>query len=555
MKTAAIYARVSSDRQKKEQTIGSQTVALNEYAQAGGYTVPSEWIFKDEGYSGATLQRPGLERLRDLAVEGEIETILVYSPDRLSRKYAYQVLLIEEFARYGVEVIFLKSPQATTPEDELLLQFQGMIAEYERAQIAERSRRGKRHRAKSGSINVLSGAPYGYRYMKKSETSSAYYEVIEEEAATVREVYQWYTEEALSIGEIVRRLLAQGIPTRSGKLRWDRSTVWGMLRNPAYKGTACFGKTERAERKKITRPLRKRGGFSPRCSCSRERPKQEWIEIPVPAIISEEAFALAEERLESNKRFSRRHTKEPTLLQGFLVCSLCGYAMYRTSTRTSKRKLYYYRCLGSDGYRHPDGSICDNRPIRQDYLDELVWRQVMELMENPDLIRKEINRRIQEAQDSNPTKTRKETLVKEITRVRNGIDRLLNAYQEDLLQLSELRIRIHGLRKRDSALKSELHSLEAKMVDQETCLQLVNRIDDFLKRIRNSAECLNVSSRQKILRLIVKEILVGPKTLTIKHSIPIRGSSSVPREPSGPSGYPEVPSYLLRLRSSQSPAS
>ena len=159
MKTAAIYARVSSERQKEEQTIASQIAALIEYAKQEGYTVPVEWIFQDEGYSGATLVRPGLEQARDLAAEGQIENILIHSPDRLSRKYAYQVLLVEEFARHGVEIVFIKSPQARTPEDQLLLQFQGMIAEYERAQIAERTRRGKRHRAKSGCINVLSGAP------------------------------------------------------------------------------------------------------------------------------------------------------------------------------------------------------------------------------------------------------------------------------------------------------------------------------------------------------------------------------------------------------------
>ena len=250
MKTAAIYTRVSSERQKEEQTIGSQSAALIEYAQNEGYMVPEEWIFQDESYSGASLVRPGLERLRDLPVEGQIEALLIYSPDRLSRKYAYQVLLCEEFARHGVDVVFIKSAKATTPEEELLLQFQGMIAEYERAQIAERSRRGKRHRAKAGSVNVLSGAPYGYRYHKKTETSVAYYELIEKEAEVVRNVFKLYTEDGQSIGAIARLLNVHGIFTRTGRSRWERSTVWGMLRNPAYKGTACFGKTERAERKR-----------------------------------------------------------------------------------------------------------------------------------------------------------------------------------------------------------------------------------------------------------------------------------------------------------------
>jgi site-specific DNA recombinase len=160
-KPAALYARVSSDRQKENHTIASQVAALMQFAETNGYLVPSEWQFQDDGYSGATLVRPGLEALRDLAAAGEIQTVLIYSPDRLSRKYAYQVLLSEELARCGVELIFLRAPSGATAEDQLLVQFQGMIAEYERAQIAERSRRGKRHRAQQGSINVLSGAPYG----------------------------------------------------------------------------------------------------------------------------------------------------------------------------------------------------------------------------------------------------------------------------------------------------------------------------------------------------------------------------------------------------------
>src|SRR5256884_964002 len=188
-KPAAIYARVSSDRQKENQTIASQTAALTEYAESHGYLVPAGWVFEDDGYSGASLIRPGLEALRDLAAQGQIEAALVYSPDRLSRKYAYQVVLGEEFARCGVSLIFLKSPSGETPEDQLLVQFQGMIAEYERAQIAERTRRGKRYKAKAGCANVLSGAPYGYRYVKKSEHSQGYSEIVETQAEVVRKIF------------------------------------------------------------------------------------------------------------------------------------------------------------------------------------------------------------------------------------------------------------------------------------------------------------------------------------------------------------------------------
>jgi site-specific DNA recombinase len=198
MKMAAIYARVSSEQQREERTIASQTAALCEFAKSHGLEVPKEWVFEDAGYSGATLERPGLERVRDLSAEGQIQAVLAYAPDRLSRKYAYQVLLIEEFARHGVETLFVKAPQGVSAEDQLLVQFQGMIAEYERAQILERSRRGKRHRARSGEVSVLSGAPYGYRYIRKTDEAPASYLVIDAEARVVHRVYEMYTIEGFT---------------------------------------------------------------------------------------------------------------------------------------------------------------------------------------------------------------------------------------------------------------------------------------------------------------------------------------------------------------------
>ena len=170
MSSAAIYARVSSARQKKDETIGSQTAALREHAEQARLDVPEEWVFEDEGHSGATLVRPALEALRDLAAQGCLDVVLCYSPDRLARKFAYQALLLEEFARAGVRVEFVKGPRGDTPEDQLLVQFQGIFAEYEKAQLAERYRRGKAHRARTGSVNVLSGAPFGYRYVRKTES-------------------------------------------------------------------------------------------------------------------------------------------------------------------------------------------------------------------------------------------------------------------------------------------------------------------------------------------------------------------------------------------------
>ena len=194
-RVAAIYARVSSERQRQDETIQSQTVGLRELAAERGLLVVEDLVFEDEGFSGATLTRPALERLRDRAAEGAFEVLLCHAPDRLARRYAYQVLLLEELARAGVEVVFREGAErGGTPEDELLRQFQGMIAEYERAQIAERTRRGKLHRARAGHQAVMAGAPYGYRYVKKTEHTDGYWEINETEAQVVREVFRRYTE-------------------------------------------------------------------------------------------------------------------------------------------------------------------------------------------------------------------------------------------------------------------------------------------------------------------------------------------------------------------------
>ncbi len=554
---AAIYARVSSDRQKENHTIASQTAALVEYAQTHGYSVPPEWVFQDEGYSGAILVRPGLEALRDLAAGGQIAAALVYSPDRLSRKYAYQVLLSEELSRCGVELIFLKAPAGATPEDQLLVQFQGMIAEYERAQIAERCRRGTKHMAQQGGVNVLSGAPYGYRYVRKSDTSAAFYEVVEAEAKVVRMVFEIYTQQRLSINAIARLLNDRQIATRTGKGRWERSTVWGMLRNPAYRGTACYGKTEQRPRQRVTRPLRQRKALPSRDVGGHERPRTEWIEVPVPALVSEEMFELAQEQLETNKRHSPGRTIEPTLLQGMLVCEQCGYGLYRTSTHTSKHKLNYYRCIGSDGYRRLNGPLCTNRPIRQDYLDQFVWSEIIRLLEDPGLIQTEIDRRHEAAQKADPLRNHEEELRREQARVEKSSERLVTAYQEGLLTLTQLRQRMPPLQKQTQAVESELQSLKMAAVDEARYLQLAESLAGFRTKLRVRAEVLDIAVRQQILRLLVKEVLVGNDTITLRHSIPVPqsgpGSQGSPRPTSAVTRSRPASGYLLRSGSHYRP--
>ena len=548
MKIAAIYARVSGDQQRESNTIASQTAALTDFAQSNGFRVAEDMVIEDDGFPGAILERPGLERIRDLAAEGSIEAVLVHSPDRLSRKYAYQVLIIEELARNGVECRFIKAPSQDTPEDRLVVQFQGMIAEYERAQILERSRRGKRHRALRGEVSILSGAPYGYRYHKKTAESDAWYEVIEPQASVVRDIYRYHTVDHMSIGAIVHTLNERAVPTRKGGARWERSVVWAILRNPAYKGKASYGKTRTAPRQRVTRPIRQRGGIAKRNSANHERPRQEWIEIPVPSIISETTFALAEEKLAQNKLWSKRHTRTPSLLQGLVSCSKCGYAFYRTSTRTSTRKIFYLRCLGSDAWRHFNGPVCDNRPVRQDLLDEVVWTEVIRLLEDPALIEVEIARRLETARRSDPSQRREQELDRNLARIRKAIDRLLQAYQEDLITIDELRARMPALRRQEKAVDAEWQSVIDQAREKEVWLKLTETLTSFLALLRESAETMDVAERQRIVRLLVKDVLVGDDAITIRHSIPIpKTPQKNGQNGSGlDSGRNKAGNYLLR---------
>jgi DNA invertase Pin-like site-specific DNA recombinase len=521
--SAAIYARVSSARQKKDETIGSQTAALRAHAEQLGLDVPDEWVFEDEGHSGATLVRPALERLRDLVAGIGIDVVLCYSPDRLARKFAYQALLIEEFTRVGTRVEFIKGPRGDTPEDQLLVQFQGMFAEYEKAQIMERYRRGKTHRAQTGSINVLGGAPFGYRYVRKSPHAGAGYEIIEHEAALVAELFRRYAEDGASLAELTRWLSDSGVPTRTGKHRWDRSVIWGMLRNPAYAGRAVFGKTMIVhESPGLNRVARMQGRATPRASKTVDRPREQGIEIPVPAIVSEETFARVVQRLAENKRFAARNSTAPSLLQGLAACAACGYGYYRTTTRTTNKKIHYYRCLGSDNYRYEGGRVCVNKPVRADYLDTVVWDHLTALLADPALIRAEIDKRLQGARSSDPAARERQRLDAALAKAANGITRMIEALGEQLITIDELRARMPDLRARETNLRNQIQALDTQLADREAYLALAADLEGFLTQLHTRAETSTLDERRRVLRLLVKDILIGPEKITIRHRIPLR---------------------------------
>ncbi len=339
--------------------------------------MPPERQFVDDGYSGATLIRPALDRLRDLATVGAIDRIYVHSPDRLARNYAYQVLLLDEWRRVGVELVFLNRPLGQSPEDDLLLQVQGIVAEYERAKIMERSRRGKKHAAQSGSLNVMSNAPFGYRYVSVREGGGqARFEPVTEQARIVQQIFSWIGRDRCSLAEVCRRLQKAGEVTATGKRIWSRQAVWHILQNPAYQGRAAYGKTHMMPR-----------GLS--------LPPMQWI--------------------------------------GWL-------------------SVWRYRCSGSDGYRFGGERICSNAQVQGEFLETAVWREVSDLLADPERLEHEY----QAGSRAGASLENVETLKAQRLKLQHALERLIDSFTEGLIEKDQFTSRM-------ARTKSRIAELDAKI--------------------------------------------------------------------------------------------
>src|SRR5438128_4155594 len=476
--------------------------------------------FLDEGYSGATLIRPALERLRDVIAAGAVDRVYVHSPDRLARKYAYQVLLVEEFRRAGVEVIFLNRALGQSPEDDLLLQVQGMIAEYERAKIMERHRRGKRHAARMGAVNVLSGAPYGYRYVSKYEGGGqARYDIIPEEARLVRQVFDWVGRDRLTIGEVCRRLTRAGEVTRTGKRVWDRSVVWGMLKQPAYMGTAVFGRARQEPLRPRLRAQRGRALQPRRAVSTVDVPREEWLPIPVPALVAPELFAAVQEPLRENQRHARQSRRGALyLLQGLLQCQHCGYAYYgkrlSPSARKGKPRAYaYYRCLGTDAYRFGGERVCQNTQVRTDRLDLAVWQEVGTLLAHPERLAEEYRRRLQP--ETRAQCTSLTTVEAQIGKLRQGVARLIDSYAEGLIDKPEFEPRLTRLRQRIARLEEQRQQLADEAAVHAELQLIIGRLEDFAANVHHGLEAPDWANKRDLIRTLVKRVEIAQNEVNI----------------------------------------
>ena len=507
----ALYARVSSEQQAEAKTIESQLAEIRSRIIADGLQLTNVLEFVDEGYSGSTVVRPALERLRDVAAAGGMDRLYVHCPDRFARHYAYQVLLLEELTQCGVEVIFLNRPLGHTPEDQLLLQVQGVIAEYERAKFLERSRRGKRHAAQEGRVGILCHAPYGYQYISKQEgNGEARFEIVFDEARIVQQVFTWVGQERCTINEVCRRLHQAGIRTRTGKEHWDHKTIWDLLKNPAYKGEAAFGKTHWVPNGPRLRVPRGKPAQPRRAFWGKDAPKDEWIMIPVPGLIDPALFDMVQEQLEENRRRARIPEKGSRyLLQGLLVCAKCGYAY---CGRTNDERNAYYRCAGAMNIpRQGFERVCWNKELRMDQADAVVWQEVSHLLEEPERLEQEYRRRLlpQEKPQEH------EGLETQMSKLRRGIARLIDSYADGLIDKQEFEPRVTRMRERMQHLEEQLAHLKEESEVEEELRLIVGRLETFAEKVQEGLQHADFQTRREIIRTLVKRVEVDEQQIRI----------------------------------------
>jgi site-specific DNA recombinase len=517
---AAFYARVSSEQQAAAHTIESQTAALSERAQSDGTPVPPERQFVDDGYSGATLIRPALDRLRDLATVGAVDRIYVHSPDRLARNYAYQVLLLDEWRRCGVELVFLNRPLGQSPEDDLLLQVQGIVAEYERAKIMERSRRGKKHAAQSGSLNVMSNAPFGYRYVTVREGGGhARFEPVAEQARIVQQIFSWIGCDRCSLAEVCRRLQKAGELTATGKRIWSRQAVWHILQNPAYQGRAAYGKTHMMPRGKKTRPRAARGRPAEprRSNAPVAADPKDWVFVPVPALVDVALFRATQEQLQENRSRARLGRRRPGyLLQGLTCCARCGYAYYGKTTHQmgaghQTKDFRYYRCSGSDGYRFGGERICSNAQIQGEFLETAVWREVSDLLRNPG----RLERDSEAGGRAGAPLDNIENLKAQRLKLQHALERLIDSFTEGLIEKDQFTSRMARTKSRIAELDTKIKD-DAGDVDQLEHLRLAaSRLRELAAAVGPHLANADWHRRRDIIRTLVQRIEIGQEFIKI----------------------------------------
>ena len=523
---AAIYARVSSERQEKEHTIGSQLEALRAYAAKNGMSIVEE--FTDEGYSGARLDRPALDRMRDLAERHGFEVLLTYCTDRLARKFVLQALILDELERFGVKTIFIEGGAADDPLSKLMHQITGAVAEFERTKITERYRRGKLYRARCGEI-VSPDVPFGYVKIPRRDGVPAHAEIQEGEAVVVRRIFDTYVKQDLTVRQIAKQLTLDRTPTPRNSGQWSWSAVDRILRErrtsepiTTTASSACPSKVFTARNVSVSsaRYDLKRNGF-----------------ISVPPIIDLAIFHAAAGRARKNEAFSPRNLQEGGyLLRKLVRCGRCGCSCSAlTSKQTYSGKVHsshYYSCLRTtSGFLKQER--CSQRRIRADVLDELVWEEVNTRLQNPALVLgayqdRKTRRSGSSAQDE---PTQKDDRLKEQIKLANReLSRLLDAYQCGALELAELQKRRQLVNSKIEMLNREQEVLRKIAAEEKKESDIKAGLVEFAALVSNNLKRISFENKQKLLRIVLEKIVVKDWRVDVFYNIPLPKPTPPPAE-------------------------
>lgn len=512
-KLIAVYARVSTARQEEDGTIETQLSVLRDHAQQHGHTIVKEYI--DDGWSGDILARPALDALRQDVRARIWQVVLIYDPDRLARRYSYQELVMDEMRDAGVEVAFITVPAPKNSEEKILHGVRGLFAEYERAKIAERFRLGKLRKVREGHV-LASEAPYGYRYIPKQGADHGYYEINPDEARIVKLIFRSVAVEGVTLRQLIRRLHESGIrPRASARGAWSTSTLSSLLRNTTYFGEAVWGASyavapDKPHKKVAYRKIKK--------SSRRMRPKEEWITIPVPAIIDRKLFDQARARLNSNSATGRRNRKNEYLLAGRIRC-VCGRT--RGGEGPQHGKYLYYRC--SDRVmRFPLPAACKERGVNARIADRLVWDKLAKLMGSPKLLLEQAERwhNAQHVQSADSGKELAE-IRKELITLKEQVSRYGKAYGAGLFTLEQLKEYTEPVKARVAKLEQKRSQIGSAALPMSVVVPDSDQVGRFAEEARKTLRDLHFEQKRLIVLNTVEKIVATSKKLHVYGYVPI----------------------------------
>ena len=468
--------------------------------------------FIDEGYARDNLKRPRLDDLRDSLDEAKNLNLLVQAPDRLASGH-HLMILVEEFKLKGVSLIFLKGSFEDTPEGEFSLEIQGAVAKLERTKIAERTRRGKLYWAKQGAM-VGGNAAYGYQFIRRTDSKRASWEISDIEASVVREMYRLLVEDQLSTRRLCRHLEERGIPTPREANQWSPTTVGRILGNHVYKGTFYYQRTESVQpTKRLTNDPYKQT----RKTGSKPRPEEDWIGIPVPAIVDVKTWDAAQAQLHQNSlNSSRNNTRHAYLLRGLIRCPRCG----GNYTGHFSRGHRGYRCQNHDPVVTSTGKRCRSGRIFAEPVEDAVWQAVTEALQNPDLLAKQYESQIAQYANADHSETDRKQIKAALKKAKTQEARITAAYVNEVMDLELYGAEMGKVQHHRSQLERQIEELDLRNRQEQDSQSALENLNRFCGQVDLGLDAMSFDDRQQLLRLLVEGIHVENDIVRVETVIP-----------------------------------